>query len=426
MGDVARLLSRRTLARGRFSNPGGLSRAVWDVAFVRRDANDLLAQIGIWQRGDISRCAAFGGDLDRALAAIKAHILLMPGQTDRYFDVRDNEAELGTSSMPVRPSCIPFHRSTATVPEIPSTIPQTAPSSTPKSRRCCSAGSSRRTIATMSTAITATGEKLLSPTDLRSLSVRSNLPGIVRATSHYGAIVAFGALIWLVSSQYGLLWAMPLMVVQGYFVAFLFMVVHETAHKTAFRNRALNLAFGHLSSFAIGLPYEYYCLFHWDHHRYTQDPARDPELLVGPVPASDTQLAIAYSGIRQVAFRLGLMLRHGLTGSATAPWIPEAKRHIVVKEARLYLPVRCAAARLACACIRRSCSGSGSCRWSSANCSCAPISTPNTPAATGREAPSRTPGPPIPACSRNGSRGTCPTMSSTTPIPRSRFTRCRS
>ena len=65
----------------------------WDAAFARRDANDLLAQIGIWQRGDISACAAFGGDIDRALAAIKARILLMPGQTDRYFDPRDNEDE---------------------------------------------------------------------------------------------------------------------------------------------------------------------------------------------------------------------------------------------------------------------------------------------------------------------------------------------
>jgi len=51
-------------------------------------------QAGIWQTGDISRCDAFGGDLDRALAAIKAHVLLMPGATDRYFDFRDNEAEL--------------------------------------------------------------------------------------------------------------------------------------------------------------------------------------------------------------------------------------------------------------------------------------------------------------------------------------------
>ncbi|SFN74207.1 homoserine O-acetyltransferase [Bradyrhizobium sp. Ghvi] len=66
----------------------------WDTTFARRDANDLLAQAGIWQRGDISRCAAFGGDLDRALGAIKAHMLLMPGATDRYFDARDNEDEL--------------------------------------------------------------------------------------------------------------------------------------------------------------------------------------------------------------------------------------------------------------------------------------------------------------------------------------------
>ncbi|WP_298886489.1 alpha/beta fold hydrolase [uncultured Bradyrhizobium sp.] len=67
----------------------------WDTTFARRDANDLLVQIGIWQAGDVSRCAAFGGDFDRALGAIKAHMLLMPGATDRYFDVRDNEDELG-------------------------------------------------------------------------------------------------------------------------------------------------------------------------------------------------------------------------------------------------------------------------------------------------------------------------------------------
>jgi homoserine O-acetyltransferase/O-succinyltransferase len=69
--------------------------ATWDTAFAHRDADNLLAQIAIWQAGDISRCPAFDGDLDRALAAIRARILLMPGQTDRYFDWRDNETELG-------------------------------------------------------------------------------------------------------------------------------------------------------------------------------------------------------------------------------------------------------------------------------------------------------------------------------------------
>jgi fatty acid desaturase len=179
--------------------------------------------------------------------------------------------------------------------------------------------------------------KPLSPAMLRELSIRSNLLGVVRTLSHYATIVLIGALIWKVTSSLGVLWALPLMIVQGYFVAFLFMAVHETAHKTAFRSRGLNLAVGYLSAFIIGLPYEYYCLFHWDHHRYTQNPEKDPELIVGVKPASETQLAIAYSGLLQVAGRLWLMLGHAISGNVTVPWVPPNKRAIVVREARAYL-----------------------------------------------------------------------------------------
>jgi len=66
----------------------------WDVAFAHRDANNLLAQLWTWQNGDISRCDAFGGDFRKAMAAITARVLLMPGQTDNYFQVGDNEDEL--------------------------------------------------------------------------------------------------------------------------------------------------------------------------------------------------------------------------------------------------------------------------------------------------------------------------------------------
>ena len=179
--------------------------------------------------------------------------------------------------------------------------------------------------------------KPLSPLTLRDLSTKSNLAGAVRAASHYGMIVIVGALVSLISSRYDLPWALPLVAVQGYFVAFLFMVVHETAHKTAFRSPVLNLVVGNLSAFMIGLPYQYYCLFHWDHHRYTQDPEKDPELIVGPKPASDTQLAIAYSGLLQVLVRIRLMFWHALTGKVVVPWIPEPKRASIVLEARLYL-----------------------------------------------------------------------------------------
>jgi fatty acid desaturase len=178
--------------------------------------------------------------------------------------------------------------------------------------------------------------KPLSPAMLRTLSARSDAQGAVRTASHYGAVAILGTLIVSIASTYGPAWALPLIAVQGFFVAFLFMVVHETAHKTAFRSRVLNLAVGNLSAFTIALPYEYYCLFHWDHHRYTQDPEKDPELIVGPKPASDAQLAIAYSGLMQVAGRIRLMLGHALTGKVSVPWIPESKRDDVVREARLY------------------------------------------------------------------------------------------
>ena len=96
-------------------------------------------------------------------------------------------------------------------------------------------------------------EKPLAPATLRELSARSNLQGALRTLSHYGAVVVTGGLIAVVSASHGLAWALPLMALQGYFVAFLFMAVHETAHKTAFESRTLNLVIGHLSAFIIML-----------------------------------------------------------------------------------------------------------------------------------------------------------------------------
>jgi fatty acid desaturase len=178
--------------------------------------------------------------------------------------------------------------------------------------------------------------RALTPAQLKELSIRDNLAGAVRSLSHYALIVLTGLAIWQVKTRYGLVWALPLIVVQGYLVAFLFMAVHEAAHKTVFTGRWRNEVLGHVSSLTIVLPYEHYALFHWDHHRFTQDPQRDPELVTATIPTSDTRLAIAYSGIVQLTNRIRLLVRRAITGSAIAPWIPEAKRAMVVREARLY------------------------------------------------------------------------------------------
>ncbi len=103
-----------------------------------------------------------------------------------------------------------------------------------------------------------------------------------------------------------------------------------------FTSRRLNEALGHVSSLMIVLPYEHYALFHWDHHRFTQDPDRDPELVTATIPSSDTRLAIAYTGIVQLTNRIRLLVRRAVTGQAVAPWIPESKQGMVVREARIY------------------------------------------------------------------------------------------
>lgn len=66
----------------------------WETNFARRDPADLLAQLWTWQHGDISANALYQGDLPKALAAIRARTLLMPGDHDLYFQVEDNRREL--------------------------------------------------------------------------------------------------------------------------------------------------------------------------------------------------------------------------------------------------------------------------------------------------------------------------------------------
>ena len=60
-------------------------------AFTGCDADDLLAQIHAWRAADVAR--ADGGDLARALGRVKAKVLLMPCDTDRYFTVEEAETE---------------------------------------------------------------------------------------------------------------------------------------------------------------------------------------------------------------------------------------------------------------------------------------------------------------------------------------------
>jgi homoserine O-acetyltransferase len=90
---------QRHLASGPVPNLGApdletFLRTDWEDRFGARPAANLYAQLRTWDAADISANGLYDGDLDAALRAIRAKVLLMPGETDLYFRVADNAAEL--------------------------------------------------------------------------------------------------------------------------------------------------------------------------------------------------------------------------------------------------------------------------------------------------------------------------------------------
>ncbi|HLY91310.1 MAG TPA: homoserine acetyltransferase, partial [Acetobacteraceae bacterium] len=69
-------------------------RTDWEERFGVRPAANAYAQLRTWDAADISANSLYDDDLARALRAIRARVLLMPGETDLYFRVADNTAEL--------------------------------------------------------------------------------------------------------------------------------------------------------------------------------------------------------------------------------------------------------------------------------------------------------------------------------------------
>ena len=169
--------------------------------------------------------------------------------------------------------------------------------------------------------------------ELKALAVRSDAKALPWLAGHLGTLAFTGALVWMLRDS---LWVVPALVAHGYVLSFLFCPFHEAAHVTAFRSRWLNQAVGHFAGFTLLLPFGYYRQFHWDHHRYTQDPERDPELAV-PKPRNAAEYVWHVCGMQNWQRRISNSLEHALAGRAPQPWIQESNRRGIVLEARLYL-----------------------------------------------------------------------------------------
>jgi fatty acid desaturase len=166
---------------------------------------------------------------------------------------------------------------------------------------------------------------------LTELSRRSNARGLAQLALHSALLLATGVLVWRTRETW---WLLPALVLHGVVLDFLFCALHETIHRTAFASRRLNDAVGWAVGPLLLLPPGYFRLFHFAHHRFTQDAARDPEL-AAPKPSSWASYVWHASGIPNWRTRLKVTLRHALTGRVPEPFVPVARHRAIVAEARI-------------------------------------------------------------------------------------------
>ena len=166
---------------------------------------------------------------------------------------------------------------------------------------------------------------------LRSLCVPSDAQGALQSLSHIGAIGVTGTLLWLARSTP---WAIPVFMMHGVLLNFLYAGQHELSHWTVFRAKWLNEWLGRVFGFVLFYPRTFDQIQHIAHHRFTQDWARDGEL----VRPRYTRISFLLwmSGVTYWYTRWRRIVRFS-AGVVTEPYLPAARHAELVREARLHL-----------------------------------------------------------------------------------------
>jgi len=164
---------------------------------------------------------------------------------------------------------------------------------------------------------------------------RSNTPSLIHLAGHCAVLLLTGSGIWLAR---GTLWLWPAMWLHGIVLVFLFTPLHETIHRTAFMTRELNETMAFVIGVLILLPREYFRAFHFAHHRFTQDPARDPELAT-PKPANLRQWLWQVSGLPYWIAQTRGTVEHALGRAPETFYKDEKQRRAVITEARIVLAI---------------------------------------------------------------------------------------
>lgn len=166
---------------------------------------------------------------------------------------------------------------------------------------------------------------------LKALSERSDVKGLAQLAGHGLALLVTASLVTVTLESP---WLFPALVAHGVVLIFLFAPLHESIHRTAFRTRAPNDIVAWICGAVLILPPAYFRAFHFTHHRHTQDPERDPELL-RPKPTTLASYLLVVSGLPYWRERITTSLKHAVTGRVDLAFITAPQAPGVVLEARL-------------------------------------------------------------------------------------------
>ncbi len=180
------------------------------------------------------------------------------------------------------------------------------------------------------------GGDIISRRELKSYMARTNLAGSIQLACHLSAIIVTGYLLLLTMFTW---WCVPLLLLQGVLLAFLFAPMHEACHSSVFRTRSLNVALGRFAGLIILRPFLYMKYRHMAHHTFTQHPKVDPDRVHFPRNMSEYLLHISSYNIwhRMLGNLYNLSL--GRFSEEEREFIPKNELEPVANEARIMVLV---------------------------------------------------------------------------------------
>lgn len=164
----------------------------------------------------------------------------------------------------------------------------------------------------------------------RSLTKKTDGPGLAALALHWGGILFLGTLI----TARVPFWP-ALMVPQGILIVFLFTALHEAIHRTAFKTLWINEWVARINGVLLLLPPAWFRYFHFAHHRHTQNPEKDPEL-ASTKPETWRDYVWYVSGM-PLWWQQGATLVRNAAGRCDDDFVPASARGSIRREARMML-----------------------------------------------------------------------------------------